>query len=550
MLVSLSIKNFALIESLSVDFTEGLQIITGETGAGKSILLGALSLVLGKRADANSLKNKDEKCMIEAHFNLSKYHLKSFFEENDLDFDEHTIIRREILPSGKSRAFVNDTPINLGDLSLLGNCLIDIHSQHQTLELSEVDFQIEVLDAIAQNQSKVNEYQLLLKEYKFLSHQITEKKSQLSDLKKEADYHQFLLQELQDAKIESDDQQELEEEFEVLNNVEFIKEQFEKAISISNHETIGISTQLLDLKNTLQKTATFSKQNVILFERIQSLFIEFKDIMVEMESTSDALVSDSVRLDFLQNRLQLFYNLQKKHQVSTVKELIDIQNNLSNKVIFSEKLESEIEMLISHKDKVLKSLDGVSSLLNQSRKEVAPKLVNEIQIMLSLLGMPNAQFKFEIDLSNHFYKNGKDDVKLLFSANKGGDFATLKKAASGGELSRIMLAIKAILSEYSQLPTIIFDEIDSGVSGEIADKMGEIMKKMSSKMQVFAITHLPQIAGKGVQHYKVEKKVKDNQTFTNLRSLNQEQRIIEIAQMLSGANVTDSALNHAKSLLN
>lgn len=550
MLVSLSIKNFALIESLSVDFSDGLQIITGETGAGKSILLGALGLVLGKRADVNSLKNKEVKCTIEAHFNLSKYELKQFFDDYDLDFDANTIIRREILPNGKSRAFVNDTPTNLNELVLLGNQLIDIHSQHQTLELSEEAFQIEILDAIAQNQNLLLDYQSSLKEYKFLNQQIESKQLQWQDLKKESDYNQFLLQELEDAKLVSEEQKLLEEEFEVLNNIEFIKEQFDKTLGLSNHESIGTSMQLLDMKNALQKIANFSDQYNVLFERMQSVFIEFKDILTEIETTADAMISDASRLDFLQNKLQAIYNLQKKHQVTTVEALLEIQSYLSSKVILTSELELEIQNLATRRENILLKLEDFSNQLLLARNIAAPKLIAEIQEILTQLGMPNAQFKFEIAAGNHFYKHGKDEVRLLFSANKGGDFALLKKVASGGELSRIMLAIKAILSQYSQLPTIIFDEIDTGVSGEVAHKMGDIMKKMSHSMQVFAITHLPQIAGKGVKHYKVEKQVIENQTFTNLRLLSQDQRIIEIAQMLSGDTITDSALNHAKSLLN
>lgn len=550
MLVSLSIKNFALIESLSVDFSDGLQIITGETGAGKSILLGALGLVLGKRADVNSLKNKDVKCTIEAHFNLSKYELKQFFDEYDLDFDANTIIRREILPNGKSRAFVNDTPTNLNELVLLGNHLIDIHSQHQTLELSEEAFQIEILDAIAQNQNLLFDYQSSLKEYKFLNQQIESKQLQWQDLKKESDYNQFLLQELEDAKLVSEEQKLLEEEFEVLNNIELIKEQFDKTLGLSNHESIGTILQLLEMKNALQKIANFSDQYNVLFERMQSVFIEFKDILNEIEITADGMISDASRLDFLQNKLQTIYNLQKKHQVTTVEALLEIQSHLSSKVILTSELESEIKNLAIRRENVLVKLEDLSNQLLLTRNIAAPKLTLEIQGILTQLGMPNAQFKFEIASGNHFYKHGKDEVKLLFSANKGGDFALLKKVASGGELSRIMLAIKAILSQYSQLPTIIFDEIDTGVSGEVAHKMGDIMKKMSHSMQVFAITHLPQIAGKGIKHYKVEKQVIENQTFTNLKVLSQDQRIIEIAQMLSGDTITDSALNHAKSLLN
>ena len=550
MITSLSIENFALIEKLDIDFSNGFSIITGETGAGKSILLGALGLVLGKRADLTSLKNKDEKCIVEANFSIGKYNLESFFEANDLDYEQETIIRREILPSGKSRAFVNDSQVNLQQLQDLSFYLIDVHSQHQTLELSEEDYQFKIIDSIANNKEIVTEFQAILKQYRFAKSTLESKKNEFSFILKEKDYNEFLYQELESANLKEGELEELEQQYESLSNVEFIKENVDKLLSIANEDEFGILKSLKEFKAALQKNASFSTEYQSLFERTNSILIEFDDIVKELNRESELVFNDPEKLEAINQKLQLIYNLQKKHNVLTVEELIKIQTDLESKVVSVSTLEEQIATLENSIADFESELDTIASKISQSRREAIPNLTEKLIDILNLLGMPNVRFKIEIIASESYHYNGKDTLQFLFSANKGTDFGLLKKVASGGEMSRIMLAVKSILSNYSKLPTIIFDEIDTGVSGEIANKMGEIMREMSKTIQVFAITHLPQIAAKGTNHYKVFKTVLGKNTVSELKLLNSEERIIEIAEMLSGKDISDSAVNHAKALLN
>ena len=550
MITSLSIENFALIEKLDIDFSNGFSIITGETGAGKSILLGALGLVLGKRADLTSLKNKDEKCIVEANFSIGKYDLEFFFESNDLDYEQETIIRREILPSGKSRAFVNDSPVNLQQLQDLSFYLIDVHSQHQTLELSEEEYQFKIIDAIANNQELGIEFQSFLKRYRVAKSTLESKKNEFSAVLKEKDYNEFLYQELETANLKEGELEELEQQYQTLSNVEFIKENLDKLLSISNEEEFGVLKNLKEFKAVLQKNVGFSTEYQSLFERTNSLLIEFDDIVKELNRESDLVFNDPEKLETINQKLQLIYSLQKKHNVLTVKELIQIQIDLEGKVVSVATLEEEIVKLEKSIKDLELQLDEVANKISKSRREAIPNLSEQLIAVLNLLGMPNVRFKIDIIASETYHNNGKDSLQFLFSANKGTDFGLLKKVASGGEMSRIMLAVKSILSQYSKLPTIIFDEIDTGVSGEIANKMGEIMRDMSKTMQVFAITHLPQIAAKGANHYKVFKTVLGENTVSELKLLNNDERIIEIAEMLSGKDISDSAVNHAKALLN
>jgi DNA repair protein RecN (Recombination protein N) len=550
MITSLSIENFALIEKLSVTFSDGFSVITGETGAGKSILLGALGLVLGKRADLNSLKNKEEKCIIEAHFQIKNYNLKSFFEANDLDYEDETIIRREILPSGKSRAFINDTPVNLNELQDLSNYLIDIHSQHQTQELSDDGVQFQIIDSVASNFDLIANYSLKLREYKKSKSNLKLKSELLQSVLKEQDYNTFLLEELLSANLKSGEQEELEVQYEKLNNVEFIKENLVKSLALANEEQIGVLENLKEIRLSFQKIANFSPEYNQLFERISSVLIEFDDLEKELTQLSENLFSDPEALDLINQKLQFIYNLQKKHQVNSIDELLEIQNDLDNKVVSVTTLEAEISSIEKSIIEVEVQLNEIALKIHQNRAEAVPVLTGKLAAILEQLGMANARFNIQLTVKEEFYANGKDEIQFLFSANKGSDFGLLKKVASGGEMSRIMLAVKSVLSQYSKLPTIIFDEIDTGVSGEIAHKMGEIMKTMSENMQVFAITHLPQIAGKGKDHFKVYKVIKENQTQSELKLLANDERVIEIAQMLSGSSISDSALNHAKELLN
>lgn len=550
MITSLSIENFALIEKLSIDFSRGFSVITGETGAGKSILLGALDLVRGKRADLTSLKNKDEKCVIEAVFTIENYDLKSFFEENDLDYETETIIRREILPSGKTRAFINDSPVNLQQLQYLSDYLIDIHSQHQTLELSNQDFQITLLDSLAKNQNLVSQYKSELSLYKKIDNSLKELISNKNSLDKEQDYNTFLLEELLEADLKLGEQEILESELEMLNNVEFIKENIEKSIAISEEEQFGVIQNLKEIRISLQKISGLSSVYNQLFERVNSVVIELEDINQDLNSELEKLVFNPEKLELVNQKLQTIYLLQKKHQVETIDELIAIKNELDAKVFLSNDIENQIAAFQNQLQSKRDLLDEVSKNIHENRVGVVPNLTQRLSAILLQLGMSNAQFQFEINFGENFFSNGKDDVQLLFSANKGSNFGLLKKVASGGEMSRIMLAIKSVLAEETKLPTIIFDEIDTGISGEIANNMAEIMKKMSNQMQIFAITHLPQIASKGEVHYKVFKTTKENTTVSEIILLNENDRILEIAEMLSGKNPSESALTHAKTLLN
>ncbi|GAB4158446.1 MAG: DNA repair protein RecN [Winogradskyella sp.] len=550
MLTSLYIKNYALIDELNVQFNNGLTIITGETGAGKSILLGGLSLVLGKRADLSQVKNKDEKCIIEASFDIANYNLKNRFSELDLDYDVQTIIRREILPSGKSRAFVNDTPATLDSLSLLSSSLIDIHSQHQTQQLIENDYQFRVIDALADNEKMLDDYHVQLLEYKALQKSLKALIDHKAEMIKEHDYNLFLLDELSNIKLESIRLDDLEAQYEQLNNVEIIGEKLANVKAILSTEDQGVIDQLNVLKQELNKISGFGKAYEDLAQRISSVHIELDDILLELDDLEEGLSNDPQELERINAQLQNINTLFHKHSVSNIESLIAIKNELASKVSSTENLDDTIQKKEEDLLRLKDCLNNLALTISKKRKAVVPTLTQKLEGMLSELGMPNAKFKFQLTESDSFLSNGKDNLQLLFMANKGSNYNELKKSASGGELSRIMLAIKAILSEYIQLPSIMFDEIDTGVSGEISNRMGDIMKQMSGKMQVFTITHLPQIAAKGNSHFKVFKTDKNNSTHTDLKRLDEEERIVEIAQMLGGVNITESAMAHAKQLLN
>jgi len=550
LLTQLSIKNYALINELKIDFSSGLSIITGETGAGKSILLGALGLVLGNRADSSTLKDNSKKCIVEAKVSIANYNLREFFEEVDLDYEDHTIIRREILPSGKSRAFVNDTPVNLSILNDLRSNLIDVHSQHQTLSLSDTNFQFSVIDALAKNASKIENYKKGLIKLKNLKKQLEDLKTSQREANQQHDYNLHLFNELNDANLEIDEQEILEEKLEKLNNIEDIKINLSEALEISINEEIGLQTLLNTLENRLSKISSFSKEYKDLSDRITSVKIELDDIVSELEDENENVEFNPNEAEELNDRLQLIYNLQKKHYVNSNKELLEIFEDLSNKIIAVESSEEVINQKESEIKEVEQKLNDLAEKISKARQKVIPTLQSALQSLLSDLGMQNARFSIKVNLKDSYFSNGKDELQFLFSANKGGSFGELKKVASGGELSRIMLAIKKLLSENISLPTIIFDEIDTGVSGEISNKIAIIMQQMSKQMQVITITHLPQIAAKGNNHYKVYKEDINNTTTTNLRLLNPDERIVEIAEMLSGKEFSETAITHAKELLN
>lgn len=549
MLSNLSIKNYALISELEASFSEGLTTITGETGAGKSILLGALSLVLGKRADLSSLMNKERKCIIEAEFVIKKYVMQSFFKAHDLDYEPVTILRREILPSGKSRAFVNDSPVNLNVLSQLGGSLVDVHSQHQTLQLTENDFQLKVIDALANNAEHLSEYTLVLSQYLQVKKEHEELFAFQSSADKEHDYNSFLLKELESFPLKEGIQEELEDEQAQLSNAAQIISQLSQGNQLLRAEQIGISEQLTELKRLFQDLASFGSKYEAVSDRLESIFIELEDVANEIESFSDEVELNPNRLDEVNGLLQSFYSLQKKHQVVSVEELLKVKESLTLKVGATENIEAQLEAKKEQVQFFENQLNQISIVLRDKRNAVIPKLKSMLQNDLFSLGMPSTTFKIEVNPAETFKKNGKDDLIFLFSANKGSDFGELKKVASGGELSRIMLVIKSILADYEQLPTMMFDEIDTGVSGEISNRMGEIMQKMSSKMQVFAITHLPQVASKGDTQFKVFKDETNQMTHTKIKKLTNDERIAELAQMLSGKTVSESAMQHAKQLL-
>lgn len=550
MLSNLLIENYALIDSLEVDLASGFTVITGETGAGKSILLGGLSLVLGKRADLNSLRNKDQKCIVEAYFLIKDYGLQPFFDANDLDYEETTIIRREILPSGKSRAFINDTPVKLDILSRLGDQLIDVHSQHQTMQLTENDFQFKLIDALATNKVRLSNYTNTLKSYSAVKKELNDLTEFQHNATKEQDYNTFLLTELEAAPLKEGILEELETQYEQLNNVELIKEELSKGDQLLNDDEIGVLSLMTEARSSLLKLAGFGTQYASLHERIQSVFIELDDVNTELQAFQEAVESDPGLLEEVNTKLQLLYNLQKKHGVSEICELIAIRNQLSDSLFETANVDQKIVLKTKELQELESSLEERGALLREKRNGVIPRLKKQLEADLSLLGMPSASFQISLNPTDSFKANGMDELSFLFTANKGSSYGVLKKVASGGELSRIMLVIKAILAKYEKLPTIMFDEIDTGVSGEISNRMADIMRDMSAEMQVFSITHLPQVASKGHHHFKVYKTEENEGTRTNMKKLVYDQRVIEIAQMLGGKELSDSAMAHAKELLN
>lgn len=550
MLSTLSITNYALIDSLEVDFDKGFTVITGETGAGKSILLGGLSLVLGNRADLSSLRVKDEKCIIEGTFKIDTYGLKDFFLENDLDYDAYTVIRREILPSGKSRAFINDTPVTLDILSQLGDSLIDVHSQHQTMRLTENDFQLKLVDALATNQKRLTDYSKGLKTFRKAQKELERLIEIQSTANKEHDYNTFLLTELEGAPLKEGVMEELEAEYEQLNNVELIMEQLSKGDQLFNDEQIGVLSSVTEMRQSLAKLVNFGPSYGELYKRVQSVLIELDDINSELQGIQEGVEANPNLLEEVSGKLQVLYNLLKKHNVNEVSELLAIKNSLADKVFETAHLDEKIALKTRELQDMESVLEEQAVVLREKRKEIIPELKSKLESDLALLGMPSASFEISLDATDTFTSTGMDALNFLFTANRGGSYGELKKVASGGELSRIMLVIKAILAKYEKLPTIMFDEIDTGVSGEISNRMADIMKDMSNDLQVFSITHLPQVASKGNHHFKVFKTEGAERTMTNMKKLNDEQRVVELAHMLGGKELSDSALAHARQLLN
>lgn len=550
MLTHLYIKNYALIEEVKLDFNSGFTVITGETGAGKSILLGALGLLLGNRADLSSIGNPEKKCILEAQFDIKAYNLQNLFDQEDLDYESHTIIRREILPSSKSRAFINDTPVTLSQLSTLGRHLVDIHSQHQTLKVTSNDFQFQVLDAFAGTANEVVQYTQLYTFFKSQKKKLANLKAQRQEAIKEEEYTSFLLDELIQANLKVGEQQELESRYDTLNNVEQIAQGLSEAYQLLTREELGVNEILPEVKRNINKLSGYSSNLKELNDRLESAIIEFQDIAETVSDIAANTEGDPEELAKLEARIKLLFELQKKHQVEDVEALIAIRENLDKEAQSLQELDSSISKLENDIATTYKNLVKQAGVISQKRNKAIKPLTQHLQKILSELGMPHARFDITLEKREDLRDNGVEDLHFLFSANKGMSPQELKKAASGGELSRIMLAIKSILSDYANLPTLIFDEIDTGVSGEIALKMGEIMKTMATRMQILSITHLPQIAGQGAHHYKVYKEDSEARTTTGILKLTAPARIEEIAQMLGGKTKSTAALDHARQLLN
>ncbi|SMO83673.1 DNA repair protein RecN [Solitalea koreensis] len=551
MIYRLSIKNYAIIDQLDISFSDNLTIITGETGAGKSIILGALGLILGERADTKALFRQEEKCVIEGSFKIGKYELKEFFRENDIDYDPNTIIRREITTDGRSRAFVNDTPVNLTLLRELGEKLIDIHSQHQTLQINSAAFQLFVVDGFAQHAELLLEYKQKFKQYRKLKVKLEEFIEQSNSGKAETDYIQFQYNELESAKLIDDEQHDLEQEQQTLSHAEEIKRNLNHAHYLLNEGEAPIIVQLKEAISVVASLEKLNDQLNAIGERLKSAQIELKDLSGEVEQLAENTIVNPSRLTEVNERLDLIYRLQQKHRLGSIPELIALMNELGTKLNLFNNLDEEIEQLKIQIGQLAKELSVVAVNISKNRNKAIDEVEKEVTFLLKEVGMPNAVFKIDNTLlpEDQFTQTGIDQIRFLFSANQGYQPIDLSKAASGGELSRLMLAIKGLSAQYSALPTIVFDEIDTGVSGEVARKVGNVMHKYAENMQVITITHLPQIASKGQTHFFVYKENKNGQTSTGVRKLNEDERVREIATMLSGENPGENAILNAKELL-
>lgn len=550
MLLSLQIENYALIRSTNINFSQGFTSICGETGAGKSILLGALALVLGQRADSEVLLDKEKKCFIEAVFSISNK-LQSLFEDNDLDFDVESTFRREILPSGKSRAFINDTPVSLSVMKQIGDCLVDIHSQHNTINLNDKSFQLSILDSYLEDSSLLKEYSEKYKHYTKISTQIIDMKEQLSDFQKESSYIQFMYEELEKANLKDGEQEELQESVDLMSNSENIKTQIINSLSLFETEDYpSVISNLYEIKNNISKIENLNKTTKELYSRIESSFIELKDIFSDLQSFNDSIVFDAQLLEENSQRLDLIYKLQSKHNVETVRELLEIKENYSNQINQTSDLEFEISKLEQEQNKLKKELNNLVNKIFEARKKSAERVEKSLLPLFEAMGMKNAVLKIEVETPQTLNRSA-GEVEFLFNANKtlANQFRGLNKVASGGELSRLMLALKAIHLEKDNMPTLIFDEIDSGISGEIASKVALIMKNMAENRQIIAITHLPQIAAKANYQFKVYKSDIENQTESKITLLSKEERVIEIAKMLSDENPSEAALTNSRELL-
>ena len=549
MLQRLSIQNYALIQELSIDLRSGLTIITGETGAGKSILLGALGLLLGDRADPSVLRDSTKKCIVEAQLHIEKYKLNDFFKSHDLDMEPICILRREINPAGKSRAFINDTPVNLNQLKEIGARLIDIHSQHDTLLLNSSLFQLQLLDGPASNATLLQIYRELFALWKKKKKELEDLRLEEIKLRSELDFLQFQFDELEQAAIRPNEFVELEAEFSILSHAEEIKIQLTQALQLLDGENQSINAGLKQAIQSFQQAARYSNNLSSIQERIQSIHIELRDVIDETEQLADKLEADPKRLEIIRTRLDLLNHLLNKHRVSTSDELVNLKHLFEERINQATSVGQDLERLDKELEGIYLELIQKAESLSSSRNSVIPKFVKESTRLLDRLGMPKTTLSIELNRREQPDYNGLDKVSVLFSANAGSSPQELSKVASGGELSRLMLSLKKILAGSVSLPTIIFDEIDTGVSGAVADSMGDILKEMGEEMQVLAITHLPQIASKGNDHLKVIKLTVGKETSSQLIRLQEKERIEEIASMLSGKELSDAAISNARSLL-
>ncbi len=549
MLHSLKIQNYALIDHIEIDWAPGFITITGETGAGKSILIGALSLIIGNRADTSVLKDESRKCVVEASFDVEQYGLREIFEQNDLDYDPETIIRREISSKGKSRAFINDTPVNIRVLKQLGQHLVDIHSQHQNLILKDNRFQLNVVDAFAGNHDLLAEYRELYRQYRHLEQQYNDLKEKSQQAASDLDYYQFQYDQLEQMGLKDDEQEELEKEYETLSHAEEIKYNLTGASQLLTGEHASILGQLREAGDHLKKILDFYPKASEISERLESTYIELQDLSNEIDVLNEHIEHDPGRIEYIRQRLDDIYSLQHKHHVSSVSELIEIRDDLSRKLEEINNYDFRLEELEKSLKKQESALSNKAEDLTGARREAIPQIEQRITAMLKELGIANATFRIELTDPGDYNEYGRDQVQFLFSANKNVEAEEISKVASGGELSRLMLSLKSLIAETRALPTIIFDEIDSGTSGDIADKMGAIMRSMAENMQVINITHLPQIASKGDYHYLVYKYDDQESTRTAIKALEEQERIREVAKMLSGEELTDTALQNAREFL-
>jgi len=549
MLQKLSINNYALIDDLEIVFDKGLNILTGETGAGKSIVLGALSLILGQRAESRYFFNQQKKCVIEGLFKIDGFHLKAFFEENDLDYEAETVLRREISADGKSRSFVNDTPVNLTVLKTLGERLIDIHSQHATMEINNPLFQLMVVDAAAKHSALLDEYRAKFSQYKKGGNRLKQLVEESEKAKADLDYYQFQFDELEKAGLVAGEQEKLEKELYTLNNAEEIKRNLLSAGFLLQDSETAVLLQLREAGNQLTTPAKFNTDIETLRERLNSVVIELKDIAAEIEGIEQRTYTDEARAADINTRLTIIYNLQKKHRLSSNAELLALQDDLSGKIqqaVFGDEAIEKLQLQLAAERKELEQL---AAQLSAGRSKAIPEIEKQVIHSLAEMGMANAVLSINLS-DTELEKDGANAVRFLFSANKGHALAEMSKVASGGELSRLMLAIKSLIAKYTALPTIIFDEIDTGVSGEVANRVGLIMQQLADNLQVITITHLPQIASKGKAHYYVYKDDSATTTYTRIKQLNTDERVTEIAKMLSGDKPGESALQNARDLLN